>query len=59
MQVTGLKHAVLTGDECQLPATVKSKVSDEALLGRSLFERLSLLGHKKHLLNMQYRWTLP
>jgi senataxin len=31
------------------------QVSDNALLGRSLFERLSLLGHKKHLLNMQYR----
>ena len=25
------------------------------MLGRSLFERLSLLGHKKHLLNIQYR----
>lgn len=25
------------------------------MLGRSLFERLGLLGHKKHLLNMQYR----
>ncbi|KAM0906287.1 hypothetical protein ACQ4PT_016853 [Festuca glaucescens] len=55
LQVSGLKHAVLIGDECQLPATVKSTVSDNALLGRSLFERLSLLGHKKHLLNMQYR----
>ncbi|XP_048556828.1 helicase sen1-like [Triticum urartu] len=55
LQVSGLKHAVLIGDECQLPATVKSKVSDSALLGRSLFERLGLLGHRKHLLNMQYR----
>jgi senataxin len=27
----------------------------DALFGRSLFERLSSLGHKKHLLNMQYR----
>lgn len=26
LQVSGLKHAVLIGDECQLPATVKSKV---------------------------------
>jgi len=25
------------------------------LLGRSLFERLSVLGQKKHLLNIQYR----
>lgn len=55
LQVSGLKHAVLIGDECQLPATVKSKVSDDALLGRSLFERFSLLGHKKHLLDIQYR----
>ncbi|KAL6882570.1 hypothetical protein ACP4OV_011260 [Aristida adscensionis] len=55
LQLSGLKHAVLIGDECQLPATVKSKVAETALLGRSLFERLSLLGHKKHLLNIQYR----
>jgi superfamily I DNA and/or RNA helicase len=27
LQLRGLKHAVLIGDECQLPATVKSKVS--------------------------------
>jgi hypothetical protein len=26
LQISGLKHAVLIGDECQLPATVKSKV---------------------------------
>ncbi|CAN6237930.1 unnamed protein product [Urochloa humidicola] len=55
LQLQGLKHAVLIGDECQLPATVKSKLAGSALLGRSLFERLSLLGHKKHLLNIQYR----
>ncbi|XP_062224896.1 LOW QUALITY PROTEIN: helicase sen1-like [Phragmites australis] len=55
LQLSGLKHAVLIGDECQLPATVKSKVADTALLGRSLFERLSLPGQKKHLLNIQYR----
>ncbi|RLN09633.1 hypothetical protein C2845_PM11G17480 [Panicum miliaceum] len=55
LQLRGLKHAVLIGDECQLPATVKSKVAARALLGRSLFERLSLLGHKKHLPNIQYR----
>ena len=29
--------------------------SSEAGFGRSLFERLSLLGHSKHLLNIQYR----
>ncbi|CAL4888295.1 unnamed protein product [Urochloa decumbens] len=55
LQLHGLKHAVLIGDECQLPATVKSKVAARALLGRSLFEGLCLLGHKKHLLKIQYR----
>ncbi|XP_073112829.1 uncharacterized ATP-dependent helicase C29A10.10c-like isoform X2 [Elaeis guineensis] len=55
LQLSGIRHAILIGDECQLPATVKSKVSENALFGRSLFERLSSLGHKKHLLNMQYR----
>ncbi|GJN26632.1 hypothetical protein PR202_gb14581 [Eleusine coracana subsp. coracana] len=43
LQVSGLKHAVLIGDECQLPATVKSKIAESALLGRSLFERPSVV----------------
>ncbi|KAG9442386.1 hypothetical protein H6P81_018240 [Aristolochia fimbriata] len=51
----GLQHAVLIGDECQLPSMVKSKVCVEARFGRSLFERMSLLGYPKHLLNIQYR----
>ncbi|XP_062185855.1 uncharacterized protein LOC133889346 [Phragmites australis] len=55
LRLPALKHAILIGDECQLPATVKSKVCTDALFGRSLFERLSSLGHEKHLLNMQYR----
>ncbi|KAL3506739.1 hypothetical protein ACH5RR_032121 [Cinchona calisaya] len=55
LQLSGLRHAILVGDECQLPATIKSKVSDEAGFGRSLFERLSSLGHSKYLLNVQYR----
>ncbi|CAN6249869.1 unnamed protein product [Urochloa humidicola] len=55
LRLWNLKHAVLIGDECQLPATVKSKVSTDALFGRSLFERLSSLEHEKHLLSMQYR----
>ncbi|XVF83267.1 hypothetical protein PTKIN_Ptkin16aG0472600 [Pterospermum kingtungense] len=54
-QLRGLRHAVLIGDECQLPAMIHSKVSGEAEFGRSLFERLVLLGHKKQLLNVQYR----
>ncbi|KAF9664169.1 hypothetical protein SADUNF_Sadunf17G0128300 [Salix dunnii] len=55
LQLSGLRHAVLIGDELQLPAMVQSKISMEAEFGRSLFERLVKLGHKKHLLNMQYR----
>ncbi|RAL49278.1 hypothetical protein DM860_017558 [Cuscuta australis] len=55
LQLPGLQHAVLVGDECQLPAIVHSKVSREAGLGRSLFERLSSLGHPKLMLNVQYR----
>ncbi|KAI8537794.1 hypothetical protein RHMOL_Rhmol09G0052000 [Rhododendron molle] len=55
LQVSGVGHVILVGDECQLPAMVTSNVCVEAGFGRSLFERLSLLGHPKHLLNMQYR----
>ncbi|KAI3900086.1 hypothetical protein MKW98_000986, partial [Papaver atlanticum] len=55
MQLKGIRHSILIGDECQLPAMVTSKVSDDAGFGRSLFERLSSLRHSKHLLNIQYR----
>ncbi|KAJ6867774.1 hypothetical protein NC652_038847 [Populus alba x Populus x berolinensis] len=58
LQLSGLRHAVLIGDERQLPAMVQSdgdKISKEAEFGRSLFERFVILGHEKHLLNMQYR----
>ncbi|RZC80438.1 hypothetical protein C5167_043016 [Papaver somniferum] len=54
MQLKGIRHAILIGDERQLPAMVASKVSDGAGFGRSVFERLSSLGHSKHLLNIQY-----
>ncbi|KAL7084177.1 hypothetical protein ACP275_14G209000 [Erythranthe tilingii] len=55
LQIPNVRHAVLVGDECQLPATVKSKISEEAGFGRSMFERLSSSGHSKHLLDVQYR----
>ncbi|XP_071714212.1 uncharacterized protein, partial [Rutidosis leptorrhynchoides] len=55
LQLPGMKHAILIGDECQLPAMVTSNVCKESGFGRSLFERLSCLGHFKHLLNVQYR----
>jgi senataxin len=55
LQLPGLRHTVLVGDEKQLPAMVQSKISEKAKFGRSLFGRLALLGHPKHLLNTQYR----
>ncbi|XP_034197097.1 helicase SEN1-like [Prunus dulcis] len=55
LQLPGLRHAVLIGDERQLPAMVISKISEKAGFGRSLFGRLLLLGHERHLLNVQYR----
>uniref|UniRef100_A0A803KZ70 UvrD-like helicase ATP-binding domain-containing protein n=2 Tax=Chenopodium quinoa TaxID=63459 RepID=A0A803KZ70_CHEQI len=55
LQLPGLRHAILFGDECQLPALVKSELSENAGFGRSLFQRLSLLGWPKLLLNVQYR----
>ncbi|CAK7338865.1 unnamed protein product [Dovyalis caffra] len=55
LQLPGLLHAILIGDERQLPAMVNSKISEKARFGRSLFERLIKIGCKKHLLNIQYR----
>uniref|UniRef100_A0A7N2LJF0 Uncharacterized protein n=1 Tax=Quercus lobata TaxID=97700 RepID=A0A7N2LJF0_QUELO len=55
LQLPGLHHAILIGDEQQLPAMVKSKVSEKAEFGRSLLQRLVLLGQKKELLNVQHR----
>ncbi|EXC36069.1 hypothetical protein L484_001369 [Morus notabilis] len=55
LRLSAIRHAILIGDERQLPAMVQSKVSEKADFGRSLFERLALLGHEKHLLNVQHR----
>ncbi|KAL5080852.1 hypothetical protein RYX36_009273 [Vicia faba] len=49
-----INHAILVGDECQLPAMVESGVSFEVGFGRSLFARLSTLSHPNHFLNIQY-----
>lgn len=35
--------------------TIKFQICDEAGFGRSMFERLVLLGHRKHMLNVQFR----
>ncbi|ESW13974.1 hypothetical protein PHAVU_008G242200 [Phaseolus vulgaris] len=55
LKLPGLDHCILFGDEKQLPALVKSKIAEDAEFGRSLFERLVLLGYKKLMLNVQYR----
>ncbi|KAJ0765113.1 putative TPR and ankyrin repeat-containing protein [Helianthus annuus] len=55
LHLPAIKHAILIGDECQLPAMVSSSVCSECEFGRSLFGRLSSLGHSKHLLEEQYR----
>ncbi|XP_058744792.1 helicase SEN1-like [Vicia villosa] len=55
LQLSGLRHCVLIGDEKQLPAFVNSKIADNCEFGRSLFERLAILGYKRHMLNVQYR----
>ncbi|KAK7255007.1 hypothetical protein RIF29_28406 [Crotalaria pallida] len=55
LQLPGIRHTILIGDERQLPAMVQSKICEKADFGRSLFERLVHLGHKKHLLNVQHR----
>ncbi|XP_029129258.1 uncharacterized ATP-dependent helicase C29A10.10c [Cajanus cajan] len=55
LQLRGVRHLILIGDERQLPAMVQSKISEKAEFGRSLFERLVQLGLQKHLLNVQHR----
>ncbi|KAM4119943.1 hypothetical protein ACJW30_03G097500 [Castanea mollissima] len=55
LQLPGLRHAILVGDERQLPAMITSNISKEVGFGRSLFERLRSLGCTKRLLNTQYR----
>ncbi|KAL8476390.1 hypothetical protein ACS0TY_028893 [Phlomoides rotata] len=55
LQLPGLQHAILVGDEKQLPAMVQSEICEKADFGRSLFERLVRLGHRKQLLSVQYR----
>ncbi|XP_075645223.1 helicase sen1-like [Castanea sativa] len=55
LQLPSHRLAILIGDERPLPVMVKSKVSEEAEFGRSLFQRLVLLGKYKNLLYVQHR----
>ncbi|XP_024640725.1 helicase sen1 [Medicago truncatula] len=55
LQLHGLRRCILIGDERQLPALVKSKIADQCEFGRSMFERLVMLGYERKMLNVQYR----
>ncbi|KAF8407484.1 hypothetical protein HHK36_006618 [Tetracentron sinense] len=55
LQLPDIRHAILIGDERQLPAMVNGEICEKAEFGRSLFERMLSLGQEKHLLNVQYR----
>lgn len=51
------KSMTMVGDTSQLPATVLSQDAQNALLGRSLFERLSSNGAEPLMLTIQYRMS--
>jgi len=53
--VLGSRQVVLVGDHCQLGPVIACKDALKAGLGRSLFERLVLLGVRPHRLQIQYR----
>jgi regulator of nonsense transcripts 1 len=53
--VLGSRQVVLVGDHCQLGPVIACKAALKAGLGRSLFERLVLLGIRPHRLQIQYR----
>mmetsp|Transcript_28461 Transcript_28461/g.45723 ORF Transcript_28461/g.45723 Transcript_28461/m.45723 type:complete len:1255 (-) Transcript_28461:467-4231(-) len=51
----GCQQVILIGDQCQLPPTVLSDVSESQNLGESLFTRLVTQGVRPVLLDTQYR----
>eukprot|EP00760_Papus_ankaliazontas_P009431 PhM_4_TR14077/c6_g2_i1/m.60764/K14326/UPF1, RENT1; regulator of nonsense transcripts 1 len=53
--VLGCRQVVFVGDHCQLGPVVMCREASNAGLGRSLFERLVLLGVRPHRLQIQYR----
>ncbi|SPJ10470.1 regulator of nonsense transcripts, putative [Plasmodium sp. DRC-Itaito] len=53
--VTGAKQIVLVGDHCQLGPIIVCKKAANAGLGKSLFERLVMLGITPFRLEVQYR----
>jgi DNA replication protein DnaC len=55
LQYPNVRSIVLAGDEMQLSATVISKDCSANGYGRSLFERLKIIGLSSDLLDIQYR----
>ncbi|XP_010246024.1 PREDICTED: uncharacterized protein LOC104589404 isoform X2 [Nelumbo nucifera] len=55
LQLKGLRHVLLVGNDYELPSAVVSKISESAGFGRSLFRRLGFLRPPKRLLDIQYR----
>ncbi|CXI73091.1 regulator of nonsense transcripts, putative [Plasmodium berghei] len=53
--VTGAKQIVLVGDHCQLGPIIVCKKAASSGLGKSLFERLMMLGITPFRLEVQYR----
>lgn len=53
--VMGCKQLIMVGDHCQLPPVITCKKAAKAGLTQSLFERLIILGHRPHRLQVQYR----
>lgn len=53
--VKGAQQVILIGDHCQLGPVIMCKPAMTAGLGRSLFERLVVLGHRPIRLQVQYR----
>ena len=53
--VMGAKQLLMVGDHCQLGPVIMCKRSAKAGLTQSLFERLVILGHRPH--RLQVSWA--
>jgi superfamily I DNA and/or RNA helicase len=51
--VMGAKQLVMVGDHCQLGPVIMCKRAAKAGLTQSLFERLVILGHRPHRLQVR------
>ena len=53
--LTKVRKMILVGDHKQLQPTVMSSLASHTMYNRSLFERMTDLGVKPYLLDIQYR----